>query len=147
LSPVFEVTLAKRHNHLQNPGGEIEFVNKGNDDRENYSKFRPEAGDQLKIVLHVVYGIDENGLLELWLDDELVYSKSVSTVYDNHAYGGNNKWGIYHHTFKNSESSVNASLDIGAGDVELKMSTLRMLTRTSSDPEYKTNAYEMVSDW
>lgn len=145
LSPVFEVTIAKRHNHLQNPGGEVEFVNKGNDDRENYSKFRPMAGDKLKIVVHVVYGIGEDGLLELWLDDELVYSKRVSTVYGNHQYGGNNKWGVYHHTFNGSESSVYSSLDIGAGDVELKMSSLRLLTRTPSDTEYRTNAFEMVS--
>ena len=144
LSPVFEITLAKRHNHLQNAGGEIELVNKGNNDRINHPDLRPRAGDQLDIVVHVIYGRDGNGLLEIWLNGELYYSKSTSTVYSDHQWGGNNKWGVYHHTFNDSSEDVSSSLEIGAGHVELRMGTLRMLTRTPDHPEYQTFAYDMV---
>ena len=96
------------------------------------------------MVIHVVYGLESTGLLQVWLNGEMVYDRKVSTVFDGYEWGGNNKWGIYHHTFNGNPEAVQASLDIGAGKVELAMGTLRMLTRTPEHDEYQTNAYHFV---
>ena len=67
-----------------------------------------------------------------------------TTVLQDYPWGGNNKWGIYHHTFKNSLPDVQASINAGAEFVELYMGPLRLMTRSPSHPEYKLDAYHLV---
>lgn len=142
-TPIFEIEIAKASESNNTVGGEIQVVNKGGGDRIAYP-ITPKAGETLDVVIHVVYGLGSTGLLQVWLNGEMVYDRKVSTVFDGYEWGGNNKWGIYHHTFNGNPEAVQASLDIGAGKVELAMGTLRMLTRTPEHHEYQTNAYHFV---
>jgi len=143
LSPQFELEIAARNRPAPAKGGEIQVVNSANDDRIVYP-VRPRAGETLDVVIHVIYGIHSAGLLQVWLNGTLFYDKAVSTVYREYSWGGNNKWGIYHHTFNESPADVQSSLAAGAGKVELFMGTLRLLTRTPHDPAYRTKAYHLV---
>lgn len=143
LSPQIEIELAGLNNPSPAQGGEIQIVNEAAEDRIVYP-IKPMAGDQLEVVIHVIYGIGSEGLLQVWLNGTLYYNEKTSTVYADYPWGGNNKWGVYHHTFNDSASDVESSLDIGAGSVELSMGTLRMLTRTPDDQEYSLSAYDMV---
>ncbi|MEM9921317.1 MAG: heparin lyase I family protein [Bacteroidota bacterium] len=143
LSPQIELELAGFNDPPPAAGGEIQVVNAANDDRQLLS-LKPEAGSILNIVLHVVYGRGQEGLLQVWINDQLYYNKKGNTVYADHLFGGNNKWGIYHHTFNNAPEEVQQSLSAGAGIFDLYMGPLKMLTRAPSHPEYKTNAYHFV---
>ncbi len=142
-SPQFELEIAARNRPSPAKGGEIQVVNSANEERIVYP-VRPRAGETLDVVIHVIYGIHSAGLLQVWLNGELFYNKRVSTVYEEYPWGGNNKWGIYHHTFNDSPADVQSSLAAGAGKVELFMGSLRLLTRTPDDPGYKTRAYHLV---
>ena len=143
LSPQFELEIAAKNRPRPALGGEIQIVNAANEERILSSVF-PLAGDTLDVVVHVIYGRDEEGLLQVWFDGVLHYDKSVSTVYADQPWGGNNKWGIYHHTFNDSPTDLASSLAAGAGKVELLMGPLRLLKRSPHHPEYRENAYELV---
>ncbi len=143
LSPQIELEIAALNTPSPALGGEIQVVNEASSDRIVYP-VKPKAGDKLEVVIHVIYGIGTEGLLQVWLNDELYYNKKTSTVYQDYPWGGNNKWGIYHHTFNDSEADVQSSLNIGAGKFELFMSPLRLLTRTPDHEEYELSAYNLV---
>ncbi|MEO1624199.1 MAG: heparin lyase I family protein [Bacteroidota bacterium] len=143
LSPQLELELAAFNNPPPAGGGEIQLVNEANRIRK-ILPVRPKAGTEIDIVLHVIYGVGEQGLLQLWIDDVLYHSERGSTVYTDHPFGGNNKWGIYHHTFNNQPERVQRSINGGAGSFTLYMSPLRMLTRSPGHLEYGTNAYHFV---
>ncbi|MDB4415062.1 polysaccharide lyase [Saprospiraceae bacterium] len=141
LSPILELEIAALDDPSPAQGGEIQVVNVN--DRIIYP-VKPMAGDTLDVVIHVIYGLGNDGLTQVWLNGELYHDKIEQTVLENYPWGGNNKWGIYHHTFKNSPSDVQASINAGAGFVDLFMGTLRMTTRIPGHPEYKLNAYDLV---
>lgn len=143
LSPQIELELAALNSPSPAVGGEIQVVNEASSDRILYP-IKPQAGDHLEVVIHVIWGLGQEGLLQVWLNDTLYYNEKTSTVYEDYPWGGNNKWGVYHHTFNDSSSDVQSSLDAGAGRVELFMSTLRLLTRTPDHEEYKLDAYDLV---
>jgi len=143
LSPQIEIELAALNSPSPAQGGEVQIVNEAAGDRILYP-LKPRAGDDLEVVIHVIYGIGNEGLLQVWLNGELYYDEQTSTVYSDYPWGGNNKWGVYHHTFNGSAADVQSSLDIGAGKVELFMGTLRLLTRTPDDEEYGLSAYDLV---
>lgn len=143
LSPAIELEIAGLNNPSPAQGGEIQVVNEAASERIVYP-VRPEAGDKLEVVVHVIYGVQKYGLLQVWLNGTLYYNKRGSTVYEDHLFGGNNKWGVYHHMFNNSADDVQSSLNIGAGRVELFIGPLRILTRTPDHPEYKLDAYHLV---
>ena len=141
LSPIIELEIAAFDDPSPAQGGEIQVVNVN--DRIVYP-VQPVAGDTLDVVIHLVYGLGNEGMTQVWLNGVLYHDKIEQTVYTDYPWGGNNKWGIYHHTFKNSPQDVQDSKDAGAAYVELFMGPLRLLTRTPSDPEYKMNAYDLV---
>ncbi len=143
LSPQFELEIAAKDNPAPAQGGEIQMVNAANNDRI-VLPVKPLAGEVLDVVIHVIYGLGREGLLQLWLNGELYYDRYVSTIYQDYPWGGNNKWGIYHHTFNDSPEDVQSSLEMGAGQFDLYMGSLRMLTRSPSNPEYAYNAYYLV---
>ncbi len=141
LSPMIELEIAALDDPSPALGGEIQVVNVN--DRIIYP-VKPMAGDTLDVVIHIVYGLGNEGLTQVWLNGELYHDKIEQTVYTDYPWGGNNKWGIYHHTFKNSPADVQASINAGAGFVDLFMGTLRMITRAPGHPEYKLDAYDLV---
>jgi len=141
LSPILELEIAAHHDPYPAEGGEIQVVNVL--DRIIYP-VKPMAGDTLDVVIHAIWGFDGTGLMQIWLNHELIHDKKERTILKDYPWGGNNKWGIYHHTFKDSPSDVQASIDAGAGFVELNMGTLRLMTRQPTHPEYKMDAYHFV---
>ncbi len=143
LSPQIELEIAGLGNPNPAVGGEIQVVNEASSDRIVYPVI-PQAGDHLEVVIHVIWGLGTEGLLQVWLNGTLYYDERTSTVYEDQPWGGNNKWGVYHHTFNNSPADVQSSLDIGAGKMDLYMGTLRLLTRKPGHPEYGLNAYDII---
>jgi polysaccharide lyase-like protein len=143
LSPQIELEIASLDDPAPAQGGEIQVVNAASSDRIVYP-VKPKAGDHLEVVIHVIYGLGQEGLLQVWLNGHLFYNKKTATVYEDQPWGGNNKWGIYHHTFNNSAEDVESSIKLGAGKVELFMGTLSLLTRTPDDPQYGVSAYDLV---
>ena len=114
--------------------------------RYNPTGIIPVAGQKLKIVVHVIWGNASTGLLEVWIDDVLVHSVQNSTIYSGSNWGGNAKWGIYAHQWRNAtgNSSVASSAEQGITDLVISMGALRMITRNSSDPDYKKDSYQEV---
>lgn len=112
---------------------------------ENYTPtgITPNAGDILNIVVHVIWGDSSNGLLQVWINDQMVYDKAVSTVYENYPWGGNAKWGIYKWPWANN-AAVQESLQQGITHLETYMGSLRMLTRRPGDEAYLSDAYDLV---
>ena len=97
------------------------------------------------IVIHIIFGEDSKGLLQVWLNGDLLYNKKTSTVYSEYPWGGNNKWGVYHHTFNDyTVDNIQSSIDAGAGRVELFMGTLRMITLNPDSKKRGINYYESV---
>lgn len=143
LSPQLELEIAAFNDPPPASGGEIQVVNAAAGDRIIYP-VKPNPGDTLEVVIHVIYGLEDQGLFQVWLNGVLFYDKITSTVYQDQPWGGNNKWGIYHHTFNNSKEYVASSVNIGAGVFDLFMGPLKLLTRTPDHPEYGVNAYDMV---
>lgn len=142
-SPQLELEIAAYHNPHPAIGGEIQIINAANNDRL-VTPVRPQAGESLEVVIHTVYGLGDEGVLQVWLNGVLYYDENVSTVYSDYPWGGNNKWGIYHHMFNNSPADVESSLAIGAGQFSLSMSPLRLITRTPESAGYGSNAYNLV---
>ena len=115
--------------------------------RYNATGIIPVEGQELKIVVHVIWGEASTGLFEVWIDDVLVHSIQNATVYSGSNWGGNAKWGIYAHHWRNAtgSSSVASSANQGITDLHTSMGALRMITRKPSDPDYKKDAYQEVS--
>ena len=90
--------------------------------------------------------LHRKALLQVWIDDVSVYDKQVSTVYPGSPWGGNAKWGIYHHRWRNGPDVQN-SLDQGITHIETFMGPLRMITRYPGDPDYGKDSYDLVKTW
>ncbi|QCX01656.1 hypothetical protein FGM00_16625 [Aggregatimonas sangjinii] len=126
--------------------GEITLVNAANSSSSNQyypTGVYPIAGQKLKIVAHVVWGDDTNGLVQIWIDDVKVHDVQSRTIQASAPYGGNAKWGIYKWKWAN-ESSVVDSQEQGISVLETYMGTLRIVTRKPSDSQYGANAYTLV---
>ena len=117
----------------------------GNNNNSNYgTNIIPVAGQTLKIVIHVIWGDDSNGLWEVWVDDVLKHSVQGRTVRAADPVGGNMKFGIYAHKWRNA-SGVAASLAAGVTEIETFLGPLRIITRRPGDSEYGKNSYDEVS--
>ncbi|MGI9542338.1 MAG: heparin lyase I family protein [Cyclobacteriaceae bacterium] len=151
LPPQFELELAAFNRPRPAIGGEVQIVNHTNGIDPAYPHrgdrvvcaVKPLAGDTLKVVIHVVYGRDDQGLLQVWLNEQLYYDRQTSTVFSNYQWGGNNKWGIYNHTHKSGED-VTSSLRAGVTSMTIYMGTLKLLTRYPGQSQYLENAYNLV---
>lgn len=143
MDPQFELEIAALDNPRPAKGGEIQVVNTAALQRNVYPVI-PKAGETLDLVIHVIYGDDSEGMLQVWMNGMLYYDEQIATVYSQYPWGGNNKWGVYHHTFNNSQTDVESSLAIGAGIMDLYMGPLKMITRVPDHPEYGVDAYDLV---
>ena len=151
IPPQFELELAALSRPRPATGGEVQVVNHTNGVDSSHPRrgdrivtsIKPVEGDTLKVIVHVVYGRGEQGLLQIWLNEILCYDQSTSTVYDDYQWGGNNKWGIYHHTHRRSTDVASTQWE-GIYNMSLSMGTLKLLTRYPGQPHYLENAYDLV---
>ena len=113
---------------------------------ENYTPTGviPTAGETLNVVVHVIWGDNSNGLLQVWLNNQMVYDKQVSTVYPSYPWGGNAKWGIYKWPWANN-ADVQESLQQDIDHLATYMGTLRMITRRPNDVDYLKDSFTEVS--
>lgn len=123
--------------------GELFVINRANEPDNHPTGITPQAGDTLKIVVHVIWADASTGLLQVWINDQIVYDKQVRTVYPSAPWGGNAKWGIYKSSWRN-ENAVQESLDQGITHLETFMGPLRIITRRPDDPDYKKDSYSEV---
>ncbi|PKA98760.1 polysaccharide lyase-like protein [Flavobacteriaceae bacterium MAR_2009_75] len=126
--------------------GEVHVVNNSRSDRNYYypTGVVPKGGDTIDIVLHVVWGDEGNGLLEVWLNGSKVVEENGRTVRASHPVGGNAKFGIYKWPWRNA-NSVESSSQIGVTKLETYMGALRILTRMPGDEDYLENSFNLVS--
>lgn len=143
LPPQIELELAGLNRPSPATGGEIQVVNHSVNSRF-VTNVKPQAGQKIDFVIHIVFEEGSKGLIQVWLNGNLVYSKNEATVLNGYEWGGNNKWGIYHHTHLANETAVNNSIAAGAKEVEIDMGTLRLLKRSKLAPNYRTDAYDIV---
>lgn len=143
VSPQIELSVINRHQFPGHGAGEIYVVNKGNYPDYHPTGITPEAGDRLDIVVHVVYEDASEGLLQVWINGKNVYDKKVATVYDDYPWGGNAKWGIYKWPWSAAENVAKSNAQ-GIGELETFMGTLKVLTRKPGEPDYLTDAYDLV---
>ena len=126
--------------------GEIYVVNAANNPGPNIyipTGFFPKANQRLNIVVHVIWGDSEKGLLEVWIDNKKVCSEKGRTVFSFHPFGGNAKWGIYKWPWKH-KTRVKQSLSQGIKKLETYMGPLRVITRKPDDKGYGANSYSLV---
>lgn len=126
--------------------GEIHLVNAAGEGGNKYypTGLIPKANQSFDIVVHVVWGDEESGLLQVWIDNRLVHDKKTRTVRaSNPPVGGNAKWGIYKWPWRNF-SGVHKSQEQGIESLVTYMGPLRMITRGQNDSLYLKNSYEAV---
>ncbi len=143
-SPQIELMISKEGQNNTKNAGEICVVNKGNYPDNHPTGITPKAGDELKIVVHTVWGDSSNGLLQVWINDQVVYDKKVATVYDKHPWGGNAKWGIYKWPWADKKA-VDKSSEQGISHLETYMGPLKIITRKPGEPQYLSDSYLMVA--
>lgn len=121
-------------------GGELHVLNYPNNDRIG-TGIVSKAGDQLDIVMHVVHGRAPDGLLQVWMNGNLVYDEEgISTVYPEVRWAGNPKWGLYCHEWNTSEG-VEDSEAQGIFSRTIKMGNLKRKVFAPTDPLYRTDQY------
>ncbi len=125
--------------------GEIVIVNAANKSSLEVfnSNIIPQAGEKVDIVIHIVWGDNNTGLLQVWLNGSQVVNQQMRTVYTSTNVGGNAKFGLYKHVWRN-EAGIQNSAANGVYGIETYLGALRVITRNSNDPEYKKDAYEQV---
>lgn len=123
--------------------GEIYVTVAGDTDNYTPTGVIPTAGRTLDIVVQVIYGDTQNGMLKVWIDHNLVYNEHVSTFIHGYPWGGNAKWGIYKWPWAKADAVVK-SKEQGIESLETYMGSLRIVTRKPGDSNYKKDAYEIV---
>lgn len=124
--------------------GEIYVTNSTTAQNYTPTAITPVAGQTIDIVVHVIWGDNSNGLLQVWIDGNKVYDRQISTVYSNQPWAGNAKWGIYKWPWSNSQG-VQSSLEQGINHLETSMGSLRMITRKPGESDYGTDSYQRVA--
>ena len=142
-SPQFELEIAGKDRPRPAKGGEIQIVNNAMGTRDIRS-FTPQAGETYIFVVHLIYGFMEDGYLQVWINDQIVYDKRVSTAFSTYPWGGNNKWGLYHHSHNGDSMAVKNTLDQNISQVEIRMGPLKLLTRAPDYSTYLKDAYNLV---
>ena len=125
--------------------GEIHVVNAtGNLSSYAPTEVIPQAGELLNIVLHVVWGDESNGWLQVWINQKKVYDVHEATVRDSNPFGGNAKFGIYKWAWRD-KTGVDNSIEQGITKLETFMGPLRIVTRLADDPDFGKVAYDLVA--
>lgn len=135
-------------------GGEIMIINAVRGFRWVVPGVRVKAGARLDIVMQIVYGVGNDGLLNIWINGKLMTfpgSKTVpagnvgSTVWPANPVGGNSKFGIYHHMLIH-KTCVDLNASKGHTNMVMYMTDWNDVFRKPGDWDYKNiNAYAAVS--
>lgn len=144
----------KRDPYYYTPlGGEIMICNLVRDIRWVAQGVRVEPGARLDFVIQIVYGLEDEGLLNVWINGELMTwpgndkvpaGNIGSTVWPYLPVGGNSKLGLYHHQFK-YEEPVQLNLSKGHTHMDMWMTDWNDLFREPTAWDYKNmNAYDAV---
>jgi hypothetical protein len=134
-------------------GGEIMIVNKVRGIRWVVPGVRVVAGARLDFVIQIVYGLENAGLFNVWINGKLMTFPGNSTVPAGNVgstvwpyvpVGGNSKIGLYHHQLKFAEAvTLNASK--GHTHMRFWMTDWNDVFRKPTDWDYKNiNAYSAV---
>lgn len=126
--------------------GELFVVNSSTPGSPIYSPtgFKPMSGTKLDVVVQVIWGDENTGLLNVWFNGNQVYSATGRTITPTHDYGGNAKWGIYKWPWRKSDG-VESSKSVGVTSIKTSMGPLRIITRKPDDPNYRKYSFEAVS--
>lgn len=145
LGPQISLEVIHKDQFNGHTAGEIYVVNKAGEGSTKYSStgITPKAGETLDIVVHVIWEYASKGLLQVWINDEVVYDEQIATVTDDSPWGGNAKWGIYKWPWKEGER-VQKSLDQGIEYLETYLGPIRLITRKPGDPDYGKDSYSTV---
>ena len=143
-TPLISLWSVRENGPGSGKAGELHVVN-ASGDKSIYAPtgIMSEAGKTVKIVVHVIWGLEEEGLYEVWMDDIKVYEKVGGTVRASNPVGGNAKFGIYKWGWRD-QASVDSSIQQGIDHLETFMGPLRIITRKTDDPEYGKNSYDQV---
>jgi len=148
VNPLVSLWVAKENmaKHT-NVAGEIFVANAAIN--SNNTKYVPtgvvsQAGQTLKIVVHVIWGDANTGLYEVWINGNKVYSEHERTVYVEQPEGGYAKWGIYKWKWRHN-SNVSSSANQGITELNTSMGTLRSIMRRLGDSDYGKDAYSLVA--
>ncbi len=144
-SPAFQLELTKPGQLAGALGGEIQVINNCSSPKvRKLTSIRPNPGDRIDIICHVVHALDANGLLEFWINGIKIHEQIGSTIYPApENWGGNNKWGIYHHTWTDP-TMVLQNIAAGHTKFELLMGNLRQITRSPADAGYLSDSKAIV---
>jgi PKD repeat protein len=128
--------------------GELVIVNSSQENHADnviYStNVVPTAGASVDIVLHIIWGDDNTGLLQVWLNGTKTLDIQTRTTRNSSGVGGNSKFGIYKGGWR-SASGVQNSASNGVTSLETNMGALRIITRKPGDSGYGSNSYSTVA--
>ncbi len=143
-SPPFELAVVPSSLYGAE-NGEVVVINEANleETDRTLTGFVPTAGTTLNIVVHVIHDLGTKGMLQVWINNKLVYDKKVGTVYADTPWGGNAKFGIYKWGWREAVG-VQSSLNQGINNLETYMGPLRIITRKPNDVDYNKNAFNEV---
>ncbi len=142
-TPLYELMVA-RTGLYGAQAGEIVVKNNANSPDHVLTGVIPQAGQTIKVVIHVIWDNATNGLLQVWIDDNIVYNKQVTTIRPGWNFGGNAKWGIYKWPWVDGQNVQN-SANAGVTSLTTYMGALRIITRKPGDANYGNNSYALVS--
>ena len=142
-SPQLELMIASDGLHGAK-AGEVIIKATANNGEDFLTGIVPRAGQTLDVVVHVIWGDESNGLLQVWIDGRRIYDKQVRTVYRHAPWGGNSKWGVYKWPWRLT-ASVESSEEQGITSLEAYIGTLRGITRYPGDADYGKDSFDRVS--
>jgi hypothetical protein len=134
-------------------GGEIMIVHNVRGIRWVVPGVRVVPGARIDFVIQIVYGLENAGLLNIWVNGKLMTWPGNSTVPAGNVggtvwpyipVGGNSKLGLYHHQMKFADAvTLNASK--GHRQMTMWMTDWNDVFRKPTDWDYKNmNAYDAV---
>lgn len=146
-SPMVSLRVATEdYQKMGNAPGEIVVANAAvNPDNWDWTPtgIVPQTGQSLDIVIHVVYGDEQTGLYQVWIDGIKVYDEQERTVYAAQPEGGYWKIGIYKSKWKN-QSNVHSSASLGIEELNTSIGPLRVMKKSPSSPTYLADEYNTV---
>ena len=146
-NPLVSLWIAKENMAgYSNAAGEIMVVNAAQNSADHSytpTGIVPKAGQTLNVVIHIIYGTEENGLYQVWIDGVKVYDEQERTVYAEQPEGGYWKLGIYKWRWKH-QSHVTSSASSGISELKTSIGPLRVIKKSPGNPTYLANEYETV---
>lgn len=93
----------------------------------------PVANDILDVVIHIIWGDENDGVYQVWINGNKVSDFQGRTVLSSDPRGGNSKFGIYKWRWGDL-ANINESASNGITDLTTYMGSLRMISRAANDP-------------